>query len=115
MELWQDAAKTAAELYKLMETSKLKNNWGLKDQLRKVACSIPNTITEGYECDNNTDFKEVLKYAQKSIREVRNQLFILKEAGFIDSKEYKEAHSRVIWLSDQISEFKKCLVEVRKK
>ena len=115
MELWQDAVKIAADLYRLSETGKLKNDWGMKDQLRRAACSISNNIAEGFEYNNNPDFIRFLRYAKGSAGEVRNQLFILKEAGFIESKEYEQFHIRLISLSKQIAGFKKYLTEYQKK
>ncbi len=115
MELWQDAVKIAADLYRLTENGKLKNDWGMKDQLRRAACSISNNIAEGFEYNNNPDFIRFLKYAKGSAGEVRNQLYILKEASFIESNEYDRFHSRLISLSKQIAGFKKYLIAYQKK
>ncbi|MCP4459630.1 MAG: four helix bundle protein [Cytophagales bacterium] len=115
MELWQDAVKIAADIYRFSEVGKLKNDWGMKDQLRRAASSISNNIAEGFEYNNNPDFIRFLRYAKGSAGEVRNQLYILKEAGFIESKEYQEFHTRLISLSKQIAGFKKYLTEYQKK
>jgi len=115
MELWQDAVKIAADLYLLSENGKLKNDWGMKDQLRRAASSISNNIAEGFEYNNNPDFIRFLRYAKGSAGEVRNQLYILKEAGFIETHEYDDFHNRLISLSKQIAGFKKYLTEYQKK
>lgn len=115
MELWQDAVKIAADLYKLTETGKLKNDWGMKDQLRRAASSISNNIAEGFEYNNNPDFIRFLRYAKGSAGEVRNQLYILKETGFIEPHKYDDFHNRLISLSKQIAGFKNYLTEYQKK
>lgn len=115
LEVWQDAVKIAADIYKLTETGKLKNDWGMKDQLRRAVCSVSNNIAEGFEYNHNPDFIRFLKYAKGSAGEVRNQLYILREAGFIKTEEYDQFHGRLIALSKQIAGFKKYLTEYQKK
>lgn len=114
LEVWQDAVRIAADIYRLSESGKLKNDWGMKDQLRRAACSVSNNIAEGFEYNNNPDFIRFLKYAKGSAGEVRNQLYILKEAGFIEAGEYDMFHNRLINLSKQIAGFKKYLIEFEK-
>ncbi len=115
LEVWKDSVKIAADLYKLTETGKIKNDWGMKDQLRRAVCSISNNIAEGFEYNNNPDFIRFLKYAKGSAGEVRNQLYVLEEAGFIESDQYKQFHSRLISLSKQIAGFKKYLTDYQRK
>lgn len=87
----------------------------MKDQLRRAVCSISNNIAEGFEYNNNPDFIRFLKYAKGSAGEVRNQLYVLEEAGFIESDQYKQFHSRLISLSKQIAGFKKYLTDYQRK
>jgi len=87
----------------------------MKDQLRRAVCSVSNNIAEGFEYNNNPDFIRFLKYAKGSAGEVRNQLYILKEAGFIDNNEYDQFHKQLISLSKQIGGFIKYLREFEKK
>lgn len=49
MQVWQDARKFVKSIYKLTANTKLKKDYGLRDQIQKASISIMNNIAEGYE------------------------------------------------------------------
>lgn len=115
LEIWQIANEVAVRFYEITETDKLKNDWGLKDQIRRSAASISNNIAEGFEYDNNPDFIRFLRYSKGSAGELRNQLIILKKLGYISDEFYQEMHQTVVSLSKQIAGFRKYLIEFERK
>ncbi|SDL29563.1 four helix bundle protein [Catalinimonas alkaloidigena] len=105
LQIWQDAAKVAVEMYQLSEIGRLKNDFGAKDQIRRAASSISNNIAEGFEYDNNGDFIRFLRYAKGSCGELRSQLYVLKEGGLIGNEAYERLYERLIGLSRQLAGF----------
>ena len=114
LEIWKDATNIAIEIYQLSEQGKLKNDFGMKDQLRTAAMSISDNISEGFEYENNKEFVRFLKYSKGSAGELRNKLYVLHKVGFIDEKFYVNMHERLIALSKQINGFAKYLKEFEK-
>jgi four helix bundle protein len=51
--VWQKAKELAIYIYKLTNQGKLANDYGLKDQIRRAAISIPSNIAEGDELDTD--------------------------------------------------------------
>ncbi|MFH0765478.1 MAG: four helix bundle protein, partial [Calditrichota bacterium] len=49
IEVWKRGLKLAVAIYHLTSKEPLRNDWGLRDQLRKSAISIPSNIAEGYD------------------------------------------------------------------
>src|SRR5581483_1472095 len=84
LEIWQEGIKIAVEIYKLSETGLIAKDFGLKDQLRRSAISIPANIAEGFEYDNRKDFKRFLTYTKGSSGELRSHLTVLEEVGVIE-------------------------------
>ena len=115
LEIWRLANDIAVKFYEVTETGQLKNDWGLKDQIRRAAASISNNIAEGFEYDNNTDFIRFLRYSKGSAGELRNQLIILKRVGYVSDEFYDDMHQSVVSLSKQIAGFRKYLIEFESK
>ena len=109
LEVWQEASKIATVIYKISEEGKLKTDWGMRDQIRRSATSISNNIAEGFEYNSNKSFIRYLRIAKGSAGELRSQLFILKEAGFITLETYTDLYSKCIGISKQIAGFMKYL------
>lgn len=115
LEIWKEATNIAIEIYLISEKGKLKNDFGMKDQIRRAAMSISDNIAEGFEYESNVQFVRYLKYAKGSSGELRNKLYVLQKADFIDELLYTTMHKRLIDLSKSISGFIKYLKEFEKK
>ena len=115
LEIWKEATNIAIEIYLLSEKGKLKNDFGMKDQIRRAAMSISDNIAEGFEYESNLQFIRFLRYSKGSSGELRNKLYVLQKADFIDELFYIAMHKRLIDLSKQISGFIKYLKEFEKK
>jgi four helix bundle protein len=111
LELWQRAVELAITIYKISDDGRLKNDFGMKDQIRKASSSISNNIAEGFEYNNNRDFIRFLRYAKASAGEVRNQIYIMVNTGYITQELYNEMYNQLINLSKQIANFIKYLKE----
>ena len=82
--VWQRAKELAVLIYKTTETGRVAKDFGLKDQMRRAAVSIPSNIAEGDERDTNKDAVRFLYIAKGSLAELRTQLEIAFEIGYID-------------------------------
>jgi four helix bundle protein len=83
LKVWQKAKDLAATIYQLTSNSPLAKDFGLRDQLRRAAVSIPSNIAEGDERDTNRDSIRFLYIAKGSLAEVRTQLEIAREVGLL--------------------------------
>lgn len=79
LDIWKESTQIAIEIYLVTETGKLKNDFGMRDQLRRAAVSISNNIAEGFEYDNNKDFIKFLRYSKGSSGELRSMLLSSKK------------------------------------
>jgi four helix bundle protein len=114
LDSWKEATSIAIEIYAASEKGKLKNDFGMKDQIRRAAMSISDNIAEGFEYENNTQFVRYLMYSKGSAGELRNKLYVLYRAEFIDKEFYSSMYNRLIELSKQISGFIKYLKQFEK-
>ena len=53
LKVWQRAKELAVFLYKLTGQGEFAKDWGLRDQIRRSAVSIPSNVAEGDELDTD--------------------------------------------------------------
>ena len=81
IEVWKRGCRLAVDVYRLSGKEPLAKDWGLRDQIRRAAISIPSNIAEGYERDSPAEFRRFLFIAKGSCGELRTQLYIIKALG----------------------------------
>ncbi len=83
LEVWKCSSNLCVELYKNLRGCK---DFEFKDQITHAALSVPSNIAEGYEPDSRNEYIRFLKIAKGSRGELRTQLYISAEAGFIERR-----------------------------
>ena len=105
--VWRRAARLSSDLYRGLKDLR---DWGFRDQITRAGLSIPSNIAEGYERETNKDFLKFLHYAKGSAGELRTQIYIGIDIGYIDKP---TGHQ---WLTEakQISKMLAALIKARK-
>ena len=83
LRVWQLAKELAVEVYRVTGAGSLARDFGLCDQMRRAAVSIPSNIAEGDERDTNKDSVRFLYIAKGSLAELRSQLEIARDVGLL--------------------------------
>ncbi len=81
LEVWKRSARLSADLYR--ETSSLRD-FGFRDQVTRSALSVASNIAEGYERNSDREIARFLSIAKGSAGELRTQLYVGIEAGYIN-------------------------------
>jgi four helix bundle protein len=89
LDVWQAAKKLAVLIYQTTEKENIKKDYGFKDQLRRASISIVSNIAEGFERNGNREFIQFLSLAKGSAGEVRAQLHVSKEIGYVSDEEFQ--------------------------
>jgi four helix bundle protein len=85
--VWQKAKALAVSVYGLTGQGRLARDYGLVDQLRRCAVSIPSNIAEGDERDTDKDLVRFFYMAKGSLAELITQLEIAHEVGRLSTEE----------------------------
>ncbi len=99
IEAWQTARLLAREVYLASGTGVFAKDYGLRDQMRRAAVSVLSNIAEGYESRTQALFIDYLGRAKGSAGEVRAQLYVALDAGYLDADQF----ARVTELADKAS------------
>ena len=105
LEIWKIANTIAVDIYFLCDKEPLRSDWGMKDQIRRAACSMSDNIAEGFEYNNNPDFILFLNYAKGSSGEFRNKLIILNKTEKIEDAVFQDLYSISIEFSSKTKKF----------
>jgi four helix bundle protein len=70
-------------VYRLTKTEKFLKDFGLRDQIRRAAISVMSNIAEGFERGGNQEFVQFLYVAKASCGEVRSQLYVALDQGYV--------------------------------
>ena len=100
--VWQKAKDLAVLIYRV-SNSEMKNvDFGLRDQVRRSAVSVASNLAEGDE--RNTD-RESIRYffiAKGSVAELRTQLQIAHESGYLNGAMYETLEKEYATLGKRI-------------
>ncbi len=89
--VWQKSMLLVIEVYKLILFLPKEETYGLSDQMRRAAVSIPSNISEGNSRESKKEFLHFLSIAQGSNAELETQLLICQQLGLIQSEKLKTA------------------------
>jgi len=81
LEVWKRSARLSADLYKALQGLK---DFGFRDQITRAGLSIPSNIAEGHERGSEKETANFLNYAKGSAGELRTQIYIGMEIGYIE-------------------------------
>ncbi|MBU0620494.1 MAG: four helix bundle protein [Gammaproteobacteria bacterium] len=87
---WQKARILASSIYKLTAASGFSRDFGLKDQIQRAAVSVVSNIAEGFERGGTAEFHQFLVIAKASCAELRAQLYVALDVGYIDQAAFEE-------------------------
>ena len=86
LEIWKDARLLTKATYQLTKDARFAKDFALRDQIRRAAVSILSNIAEGFERGGNQEFIQFLYVAKGSCGEVRSQLYVAMDQGYVDPK-----------------------------
>ena len=105
LEIWNAARDLAKEIIIISNTTDLKLDFKLRDQIKGASGSVMDNIAEGFERDGNLEFRQFLSIAKGSAGEVRSQLYRLDDSEYIAEEKFIELKSGYESLSRKIASF----------
>lgn len=86
---WQEAHKLVLLIYNVTKNFPKEELYSLTDQIRRASVSITSNIAEGF---GRQSYKEKIQFyylAQGSLVEVKNQIIIAKDVGYLQLNVYE--------------------------
>lgn len=109
LEIWKQSRVLCSDVYNITSAFPDSEKFGLTNQLRRTAVSIPSNIAEGASRSSGKDFSRFLEIAIGSAYEVETQLLISSDLGFIEEGHLKGIISKLDSIIRMISRFRSTL------
>ena len=78
-------------------------DYGLRDQIQRAAISVPSNIAEGMERNGRAEYRNFIGIAKGSAGELRTQLLILQELGYLSDEEADDMHREAVEISKMLN------------
>ena len=87
---WQKARGLARAVYDVSRQGAFSRDFELCRQIHRAAISTMSNIAEGFERGQRGEFHQFLSIAKSSCAELRSQLYVAFDVGYIDDAQFTE-------------------------
>jgi four helix bundle protein len=90
LEVWRKAMQFVTALYQETAAFPRHELYGLTNQVRRAAVSVPSNIAEGCGRSSKREFHHFLSLARGSLLEVETQVEIARNLGYMSENRFRE-------------------------
>ena len=109
--VWQRAMDLVVEVYRLSDTFPRDERYGLVQQMRQAAVSVPSNVAEGHGRDHLGDYLHHLSIANGSLMEMETQVMIAGRMAYLS----KETEDRALAQAAEVGRMLAGLVRALKR
>jgi len=95
LDAWKQSMELVIDIYRVTDKFPSHERYGLIDQIRRAAISIPSNIAEGAARQTKKEFSNYLHIAQGSLSELDTQIELAKQFNDIDEAKYRTLDERM--------------------
>ena len=85
--VWQKSYELVLGIYKMTGSFPKFEIYGLSQQMRRAAVSIPSNIAEGYGRKHKTEYNQFLSIAYGSLLELETQFLLAMDLNYISKNQ----------------------------
>jgi four helix bundle protein len=95
LDVWKFSRELVNSVYKLTKSFPKEELYGLTNQIRRCAVSIPSNIAEGCGRRTSKDTIQFLYISRGSLYELETQFFLAMDQGFINQSQLSKIISQI--------------------
>lgn len=107
--VWQKAMDLVVDCYQMACRFPKHETYGLSDQLRRAAVSVPANIAEGQARWHSKEFVRFLSIAAGSLAEVETHLEIAVRLNYLEKHHYEKVMNKAAQVNRMLHGLKKAL------
>jgi len=97
------------QIYKLTKNFPAEERFSLVSQMRRAAYSVPMNLVEGANRLNTREYRQFVGIAKGSAGEIKYQLILARDLGYIKEKTYSELRLNYERISQMLTGLAKSL------
>jgi four helix bundle protein len=86
LKVWKKSMELTVAIYRFTQSFPDRELYGLTNQMRRAAVSIPSNIAEGKGKSSDREFIVFLCHARGSLHELETQALIANDLGYLNNK-----------------------------
>ena len=106
---WKESRDFNKAIYEHTNRGDFEKDFDLQRQIRRASVSINSNIAEGFERNKNREFIHFLYISKASAGEVRSQLYLAMDLGYLEEKEFVVLKEKIENIFEMLSGFIKYL------
>ena len=107
LNIWMRSIKIVKEIYQISKLFPKEEVYGLTNQVRRSAISIPSNIAEGFARFHNKEYRQFLFISLGSCAELSTQMIIALHLGYVENKKADQLLNEI----DEISKMTMSLIK----
>jgi len=109
LRVWQEAINLVTDIYQVTQNFPKQEMYGLTDQVRRAAVSVPSNIAEGHQRGSTRQYLYFLAIARGSLGEVETQVILGHRLGYIDAETEKRLSDKILQVGGMLGGLIKAL------
>ena len=97
--VWRKSRELTKLVYEVTKRESFARDYALRDQIRRASVSIMSNIAKGFERSGTAEFNQFLATAKGSTGEVRAQLYVALDQGYLEHHLF----DRLTFLATEVS------------
>ncbi len=103
LNVWRKGHVLVLSIYKITKKFPKEEKFGLVDQMKRAAVSVTSNIAEGFGRRSWKDKAQFYVMASGSLIELKNQLYVARDVGYISGNEFKQLNDLTVEVSKMIN------------
>jgi len=101
--VWQKAMGLVKAIYAISNSFPSSERYGLTDQIRRSAISVPSNIAEGYGRGSTNDYIRFLTFSRGSLYELQTQAEVALLLNYIPDKDCTEVINQSVEIEKMLN------------
>lgn len=115
MEVWQTGVELTEKVYKITKKFPESERYGIVDQMKRSALSIPSNIAEGKGRNTSKEFINALHCSKGYLCELETQCIIAWKVGYLNDKNMKVLRNMCDEMEKQLNDLIRLIRSKRRK
>ncbi|KAB2917599.1 MAG: four helix bundle protein [Bacteroidetes bacterium] len=95
LDVWKESRKMVKTIYLLTQNFPKEETYGLTQQIRRSAISIPSNIAEGHGRNTAKDSIQFFHISRGSLYELETQVYLAFDLGYTDEKQCSDVIEQI--------------------
>jgi len=110
LEVWRRSHQLVLALYRCTDSFPVTERYGLSNQLRRAASSVPTNIAEGSKRATPSDYAHFLNIAEGSLSETEYLLLLCRDLGYVPQDVARDRLAEVLELLRMLHALRKTVL-----